>query len=85
MLVRPTTGDTVDSWLQSNLISGSCLVISNNPYVGYQDSVVRTLLPNDFKIETVGNKCSLSVVIAVYLDNLVRWLYQEQKRLSENS
>jgi hypothetical protein len=80
-LVRPTTGDTVNLWMQSNPKVGNCLVISNQPYVGYQDSVTKTLLPKEFVVDTVGKK-SVDTKIGVHLDNLARYLYQEKKRLN---
>lgn len=80
-LARPTTGDTVIEWMKLNPVVGSCLVISNQPYVGYQDSVAKTLLPHDFTVETVGEK-SHDVTIGIYLDTLARNLYQEKIRLS---
>lgn len=80
VLVRPTTADTFQDWLKLNPVPGTALVISNNPYIGYQDSVARSLLPGTFKIETVGSRCSEKTKIAVHLDNLARWLYQEKLR-----
>lgn len=80
-LTRPTTGDTVDLWMASHPTPGSCLVISNQPYVGYQDSVTKTLLPQTFTVETVGEK-SEDTIIGIYLDTLARTLYQEKKRLN---
>ena len=80
LLARPTTGDTVDLWLQSKPAPGSCLVISNQPYVQYQDSVVKTLLPKNFIIDTVGKRTN-DTKISLYLDNLARYLYQEKQRL----
>ncbi|AXK60704.1 hypothetical protein [Candidatus Chromulinivorax destructor] len=80
-LARPTTGDTVIEWMKLNPVVGSCLVISNQPYVCYQDSVAKTLLPHDFTVETVGEK-SHDVTIGIYLDTLARNLYQEKIRLS---
>jgi hypothetical protein len=77
-LVRPTTADTFAEWLKLNPTPGKCLVISNNPYIGYQDSVARTLLPSSFKIETVGTKDS-GEKLSVHLDNLARWLHQEKQ------
>jgi hypothetical protein len=79
-LVRPTTGDTVNAWLELKPELGTCLVVTNNPYVGYQDSVARTLLPANFKVETVGHKDADEFNLAVYLDNLARWLHQEKQR-----
>ncbi len=78
-LTRPTTSDTVDTWLAQSPKPGNCLVISNNPYIGYQDSVARGLLPKTFKIETVGHADGHNLNLATYLDNMARWLYQEQQ------
>lgn len=80
VLARPTTGDTVNLWMELNPMPGSCLVISNQPYVGYQDSVIKTLLPKVFSVETVGQK-SEDAKIGIYLDTLARNLYQEKIRL----
>jgi len=83
-LTRPTTGDTIDLWLSTNPLPGSCLFISHQPYVGYQDSVVRTLMPKDFPVETVGNE-GTETNISVLLDNIARWLYQENIRLQKKN
>lgn len=81
-LKRPTTGDTVNLWFQqAKPTPGNCLVISNQPYVCYQNSVVKTLLPQGFIIETVGEKAE-GTKIDDHLDNLARFLYQEKQRLS---
>ncbi len=80
-LRRPTTGDTIKTWLeQEDAQPGTILAISSQPYVGYQDAVLRTLLPERFAIETVGNKTSDELKTSVILDNIARWLYQENKR-----
>ena len=80
-LTRPTTGDTVDLWMTLDPKPGNCLVISNQPYVAYQDAVTKTLLPQTFMVETVGDK-SEDTKIGIYLDTLARTLYQEKKRLN---
>lgn len=92
-LARPTTVDTVNDWLQTKPVPGSCLVISNQPFVQYQHSVVKTPLPGEFFVETVGHAAQVKYhnnpvkgdtvdrYNAVYLDTMARWLYQEKKRL----
>ncbi len=82
-LTRPTTADTVHSWLAQDPVPGSCLAISNQPFVCYQDTVIRTYLKDlhsKFSIETVGEGVSESerndLKIAVTLDAIARWLYQ---------
>jgi len=81
IFARPTTGDTVCYWLKLKPLVGNCLVVSNQPYVSYQDSVTKSLLPKEFSIETVGKK-SVDTKNGVYLDTLARFLYQENKRLN---
>lgn len=76
---RPTTGDTVKEWLKANPVPGNCLVLSNQPFVGYQDSVVKTLLPKSFTIESAGCGAD-NTHNAEVLDTLARWLYQEKIR-----
>ncbi|MDP3787802.1 MAG: hypothetical protein Q8Q60_00620 [Candidatus Chromulinivorax sp.] len=75
-LARPTTGDTVNAWMALQPQPGSCLVVSNQPYVAYQNSVTKTLLPSDFVVETVGEK-SDDTNIDVKLDTVAQLLYQE--------
>lgn len=81
IISRPTTGDTIKTWLKSNPMPGSALTISNQPFCEYQDSVTRTYLPRSFQIETVGPAADQDEIrISVLLDNLARWLYQENMR-----
>jgi hypothetical protein len=53
---------------------GRSLIISSQPYIGYHDSVARSRLPPGFSIETVGLPALEDLPIAVYLDNLARWI-----------
>jgi hypothetical protein len=76
---RATTGDTVKAWLATSPLPGTVLAISSQPFVAYQDKVVKTVLPPEFVVETVGPESSDDIVSAVYLDNLARWIYQEQE------
>lgn len=82
-ITRPTTGDTVLKWLASNPAHGDCLFISNQPYVGYQDSVMRTYMPEDFGfLETCGSAAQENPQNQnlIFLDTLARFLYQEKMR-----
>lgn len=76
-LRRPNTADTILQWLHTNPVSGSCLIISNQPFIGYQHAVFKTLLPKHFTAETVGSKAPEHTLLAEYLDNLARWMYVE--------
>src|SRR5262249_341267 len=77
---RNNTKDTVIEWLKTNPSPGRCLFISSQPFLGYQDSVVRTVIPSTFSTETIGSQADPDLPVAVFLDNLARWLYQEAIR-----
>lgn len=79
-LRRPNTGDTIIHWLATSPSPGRCLVVSNQPFTAYQDTVVKTFVPKGFTVETVGHEACENISIAVCLDSIARWLYQEQKR-----
>ncbi len=81
---RPNTKDTIDSWLKLKPVAGSCLAVSSQPMVGYQDLTVRCLLPASFSLETVGFAMPLDFESAVLcLDSLARCLYQEQEYVKQ--
>ena len=77
---RPTTKDTNLKWLDEKPKAGTGLAISNQPYVQYQDAVLKAVMPNEFIIETVGYADTDTTNITVHLDNLARILYQEEQR-----
>ena len=77
---RPNTKDTLIEWLKKNPAPGKCLFISNQPFSGYQDSIARTVIPPTFSIETIGVEANQKLGIAIFLDNLARWIYQENIR-----
>lgn len=82
--MRPHTGDSIIAWLQSGPHPGSCLFVSNQPFIGRQDCVARTFMPKKFTIETIGPGLKAEVyqnepkATAVLLDQVARWLYQER-------
>ena len=82
--LRPTTGDTVHAWLAQNPKAGSILAISNQPFVSYQNAVLKTLLPKTFTLETVGCSVCNDIKISVIFDTLARWLYQENIYLKKS-
>ena len=79
-LSRPTTKDTLVEWLKTNPTPGTCLFVSNQPFSGYQEAVAKCVLPSSFTIETIGRQADPKMPISVLLDNLARWLYQENER-----
>lgn len=74
---RPQTDDTVFEWLKTNPSPGLCLAISSQPYVDYQNAVLRRLLPQEFTIETVGPKAKDSISVAVMLETVAKALLWE--------
>ncbi len=83
-LVRPTTIDTIKSWLNSKPTPGNVLVISNQPYVAYQHSVVRSVLPETFRVDSVGHAASEQEKISTILDSLARQIYADYPRLKNS-
>jgi hypothetical protein len=79
-LKRPTTDDTIKEWLALNPEPGKTVWISGQPYIGYQESVIKSLVPPTFEIEVIGSAAKSPQKIAIYLDSAARLLYQENKR-----
>ncbi len=77
VLKRPDTLDTLVEWLKDSPKSGKCLFVSNQPYVGYQDAVARSIMPSSYFIETIGEKASDNLIMNIYLDTVAKWLYFE--------
>ncbi len=76
--IRPTTPDTIKFWLDSYKPKpGSIIAISGQPHAHYQDATLRTYMPSEFQVETVGSAQSDQTTDAVVLDALARWIYQE--------
>ncbi len=75
---RPTTVDTIGAWLGTSPEKGSCLVVSNQPYIQYQHLIFKRILPEGFSVETVGEALDWSPPVALMLDTLGRILAQEQ-------
>lgn len=78
----PEAKDLVSEWLYSDANPGiSCLVVSNQPYIKYHESVFETLLPQSIKVDVVGPKADFSLGIEEYLRVVALWLDQERARL----
>ncbi|MBT3456093.1 hypothetical protein HN446_03455 [bacterium] len=74
---RANTADTLKEWLITNPQPGSCLFISNQPFVMYQDTIIRKLIPKDFIVETIGPEIQGDINIWVCLDSIARTLYSK--------
>lgn len=79
-VLRPTTGDTFATWRSTKPEASSTLVVSHQPYIGYQDMVARTYLPQDFICHSCGAHCPEDEIVdSVLLDTLARWIYQTRE------
>ncbi|OGJ60252.1 hypothetical protein A2635_00660 [Candidatus Peribacteria bacterium RIFCSPHIGHO2_01_FULL_51_9] len=77
---RANTADTIAAWLrQKNPEPDSCLVVSSQPHVGYQEWVVRNALPEGFTVEAIGPAAGESTPVAGYLNALTKWIFEEAK------
>jgi hypothetical protein len=79
-ILRPRTIDTAIAWLEQKPAPGRVLCVSNQPYVSFQDSVMKAALPATFEIETIGDGADADTSNAVYLDTVARFMYQEELR-----
>ncbi|BDC34271.1 hypothetical protein Noda2021_02290 [Candidatus Dependentiae bacterium Noda2021] len=82
-VIRPTTGDTFASWLKTNPPAGKALIISSQPYVGYQDMVARSYLPSTCTVESAGCRYEEPIIDSDLLDTLARWIYQTNLYLKQ--
>lgn len=72
---RPNSFDTIEAWLKTNPHPGSCLLISSQPYVHYQEAVFSRLL--SFPIEAAGPRVVGEPTVALLLDTLGRELFYQ--------
>lgn len=78
---RPTSEDTFYALLKQYPAISSCLLVSNQPYTLYQDTVARLCLP--YHIETIGSQADSATSNAEYLDNIARALYATDKLIAK--
>lgn len=69
---RPNTMLTVKQWLQKDPKPGSCLVFSCQPYLNYQEQILKMVLPETFTVETIGPGGGSSYSMSVLLDTAAR-------------
>jgi hypothetical protein len=78
---RADTKSTIKQWLAKKPQPGKILAVTHQPYVCYQDAISHTYIPDTYTIETVGFAIPEEYEsVAVKLDSLARWLYQERLR-----
>lgn len=77
-LVRPITDDTVIDFNKLKPLPGSCLVISNNPYVNRQTKVVQRILDQQkFPTEGAGIKYKENINTILVLKELAKNIYED--------
>lgn len=69
---RPNTMLTVERWLQDHPKPGSCLIFSCQPYLNYQEQILKMVLPSTFTVETVGPAGGSTYPLSVLLDTAAR-------------
>lgn len=81
-LIRPNTDDTILYFAKIAPADGSCLVISNNPYVLRQTKVTQRILDQvRFPTEGAGKKISPETIdIIMLMDEFARTIYEEYKQ-----
>lgn len=82
-LLRPTTDDTVIYWLRLKPVFGRYLAITSAPFAPRQDLVIRTLSPKEYTFDTIGPKANDHETMAVFLDELARYIYQTYKKINQ--
>lgn len=91
---RAQTEDCVISWLsQGNVKQGLYLIISNNPYIFYQQRVTELKFhqagyKEGYRIKSLGasasiNEDSLDTTIGIFMDNLAREIYTENQFIKQ--
>ncbi len=87
---RPNTADTIKKWLEDYKPSPntSVLAISNQPYICYQDAVLKAVLDENnlldsITVETVGSVMDPNEKIVTVLDTLARYIYSSRARLEK--
>ena len=83
---RPNTGDTIKRWLASSPATGTCCMISDQPYCLYQQLVTQNLMPKEFKCETIGSAPDLDALNSqAALDTIARCLYESNKFIQKGA
>lgn len=75
-LLRPTTNDTIEAWLQTAPSHGRYLAITNAPYIHRQDVITRTIAPQEYTFDTIGSELSGQEKTAIIFDELARCIFQ---------
>lgn len=80
LLKRPNTEDTIIAWLKNSPSPCRALFVSDQPFCGYQFAVIKSVLPESYVFDLVGQGASPTIhpsAAAIILDSIARWIYQE--------
>lgn len=77
---RPTTESTLETWFKSSPNPGTALFVSNQPYVLYQDAVIKSLAPKGWTIETIGEQGGQNLPISILLDTVFKYTSWRDKQ-----
>lgn len=84
--VRPNTKEILSQWLKSNHRSGGkILAVSNQPYIPYQFSTMRSQMSSTFELEVVGPAIKPKSSLAIALDSVAQWLRYYNPRFEKNT
>jgi hypothetical protein len=77
---KANTEDTVRGWYESfnREISGPLLFVSSQPFVFFQDIIVRKVIL-DKEVDTIGYQASPNIPLATYLDNIAKVIFELAK------
>lgn len=84
---RATTFDTIQAWLAHEPeLDLTCIAVSNQPHVAYQQAVLFSAVPPTIICETVGDEMRFSIDdLSIILDSIARQLYQIQAYVNQHS
>lgn len=72
------SGDSIIYWQrQTGYIKGNFLIISNQPFIKYQEINAKNLLSSEIKIFGIGQDADLNFPTELFLDNLAKQFYEE--------
>ena len=57
------------------------MIISHQPYINYQDNVIKNILSSDFKLDTVGPAANQEEKISVLLDAVASFIFAGYPRV----
>ncbi|AIK96321.1 hypothetical protein [Candidatus Odyssella acanthamoebae] len=87
---RAQTQDCIQMWLKTDHVKGNLLMVSSNPYINYQESVVKLAikkagLENNIQIDSVGpgmtiENTDIDIVLGIALDTLARTIFTEKQQ-----